>query len=139
MFKKTSGLFLAGLVGALAIFAFTAPGLNSLAPALKNSSSSLTQLMSPGEFVNHLNKQMSKQFIPGNGEYKYHSVTVYYADWCGSCHALMASLDKLGVKYKKVNVETSGKSFPYIPVMVVDGKSYVGNQSTSALKKILGI
>jgi thiol-disulfide isomerase/thioredoxin len=73
-------------------------------------------------------------------EYKYKKVVVYYTTYCPACHKLMGKLDKLGVKYTKINIQAGDvPGIDYVPVMKVDGKTYVGDMSVSALKKALGI
>jgi glutaredoxin 3 len=37
------------------------------------------------------------------------SVTIYSATWCGFCHAAKAYLDKLGVKYTDLDVDSDPK------------------------------
>lgn len=64
-----------------------------------------------------------------------HKVVVYYRDYCTSCHALMGKLKKLGVKFTAIDAE--GKGIPFVPVLKVDGKMYVGDRSIGELKRIL--
>lgn len=62
-------------------------------------------------------------------------ITVYSTSWCGFCHMAKAYFDKLGVKYKDVNVENdmaaaktavekSGQMG--VPVIDIDGTIIVG-------------
>lgn len=62
-------------------------------------------------------------------------VTVYSTTWCGFCHMAKAYFDKLGVKYKDVDVEhdmaaakealeKSGQMG--VPVIDIDGEVVVG-------------
>ena len=62
-------------------------------------------------------------------------VTVYSTTWCGFCHMAKAYFDKLGVKYKDVDVERdinaakeavekSGQMG--VPVIDIDGTIIVG-------------
>jgi len=63
------------------------------------------------------------------------NVTIYSATWCGFCHAAKAYLDKIGVKYTDLDVdsdpnianesvEKSGQRG--IPVLDIDGDIIIG-------------
>lgn len=64
----------------------------------------------------------------------HHSVTVYYEPYCGACHDLMGKLSHLGIPY---SARISNGRFPFVPVLVVDGRSYIGDQSYGTLERIL--
>lgn len=62
-------------------------------------------------------------------------ITVYSTTWCGFCHAAKQYFDKLGVKYKDVDVEADfaaaqemvNKSHQMgVPVIDIDGTIIVG-------------
>lgn len=62
-------------------------------------------------------------------------ITVYSTSWCGFCHMTKAYFDKLGVKYKDVNVEHDIKAAQEavsksgqmgVPVIDIDGTIVVG-------------
>ena len=63
------------------------------------------------------------------------NVTIYSASWCGFCHATKQYLDKLGVKYKEVDVDNDPKAAEDavnksgqrgIPVLDIEGDIIVG-------------
>lgn len=62
-------------------------------------------------------------------------ITVYSTTWCGFCHAAKQYFDKLGVKYKDVNVEQDREAAQEmiqksgqmgVPVIDIDGTIIVG-------------
>src|ERR1700730_16317000 len=67
------------------------------------------------------------------------SVTIYYASYCGACHDLMNKLDSLGIRYNAVDIENGNyPNIQEIPVLVVNGHSYVGDMSMGQLEAVLG-
>lgn len=63
------------------------------------------------------------------------TITVYSASWCGFCHAAKQYLDKMGVKYKDIDVEKDPKAGDEIveksgqrgiPVLDIGGDIIVG-------------
>lgn len=75
------------------------------------------------------------------------SITIYSATWCGFCHAAKAYLDKLGIKYQDLDVDSDPKYANEsveksgqrgIPVIDVDGEIIIGFDKPkldAALKK----
>lgn len=62
-------------------------------------------------------------------------ITVYSTTWCGFCHAAKQYFDRLGVKYKDINVEedmTAAQEMVQksgqmgVPVIDIDGDIIVG-------------
>ncbi len=62
-------------------------------------------------------------------------ITIYTASWCGFCHAVKDYLQKLGIKYKELDVEkdegagqdaVSKSGQMGIPVLDIDGDIIVG-------------
>lgn len=62
-------------------------------------------------------------------------ITVYSTTWCGFCHAAKQYFDKIGVKYKDVNVENNMQAAQEmvqksgqmgVPVIDIDGTIIVG-------------
>ena len=62
-------------------------------------------------------------------------ITVYSTTWCGYCHAAKQYFDKLGVKYRDVNVEQDHQAAQEmvaksgqmgVPVIDIDGTLIVG-------------
>jgi glutaredoxin-like YruB-family protein len=63
------------------------------------------------------------------------NVTIYSASWCGFCHTTKQYLDKLGVKYKELDVDHDPKAAETaveisgqrgIPVLDIEGDIIVG-------------
>ncbi|MBQ3469865.1 glutaredoxin family protein [Candidatus Saccharibacteria bacterium] len=61
-------------------------------------------------------------------------VKVYSTSWCPYCHALMAWLDKKGVKYQEINAENM--NLKSVPVTVIDDEEIIGFDRP-AIKKAL--
>ncbi|HEX6871500.1 MAG TPA: mycoredoxin [Micromonosporaceae bacterium] len=55
-------------------------------------------------------------------------LTVYSTSWCGYCHRLAAQLDRAGIRYEKVDIETNEVAAAF--VMSVNG----GNQTVPTVR-----
>lgn len=80
-------------------------------------------------------KQTAKTQIVKPLEARAHKVVVYSRDYCTYCHKLIANLNAMGIKHTVINA--TGSYPPFVPLMIVDGKTYVGYKSISELKRIL--
>ena len=65
-------------------------------------------------------------------------IKVYSASWCPYCHAIMAWLDDMDVKYQEIDAEKllDNKKIQSIPATEINGKIIYGFDRPAILKEI---